>query len=108
MKQEDLKTREFEVRSQLRENSEGEEFLAYQVKTKFGWISLFFPKKELEKFTEEIKTILKCKNFKIVVADNDLAWNIKVRNGFDVMYVSEILSAEELNYPSKKEKYFGD
>lgn len=105
---EEIKTREFEVRSQKRKNSKDEEFLAYQVKTKLGWISLFFPKEKLEQFSDEIKTILQKKNFKIIVPDSDETWNIKNRNGFDVMYVSEILSAEELNYPSRKEKYFGD
>ena len=104
---EEIKTREFEVRSQLRKNSKDEEFLAYQVKTNTCWLTLIFPQEKAELFSEEVKTILKERNLKIVVPDNDLAWNIGKRNGFDVVYVNEIISAEKLEYTSRKEKYFG-
>ena len=102
-----METRKFEIRNQLRKNKDGEEFLAYQVKTRLGWISLLFPQEAFEKFSDEIKEMLKQKFVEIEVPDTDLAWNIKNRNGFDVMYISEIISATELNFLTKKEKYFG-
>lgn len=104
---EEIKTREFEIRSQLRKNSKDEEFLAYQVKTNTCWLTLIFPQEASEKFSENVKTILKERNFKIVVPDNDVSWNIGKRNGFDVVYVNEIISAEKLEYTSRKDKYFG-
>lgn len=104
---EEIKTREFEVRSQSRKNAEEEEFLAYQVKTNTCWLTLIFPQESAEKFSEDVKTILKERNFKIVVPDNDTSWNIGKKHGFDVVYVNEIISAEKLEYKSRKEKYFG-
>lgn len=104
---EEIITRDFEVRSQLRKNSKGEEFLAYQVKTNTCWLTLLFPQEKMEQFSEEIKLVLKERNFKITVPDTDLSWNIGKRNGFDVVYVNEIISAEKLEYTSRKDKYFG-
>ncbi len=104
---EEIIAREFEVRSQTRKNSKDEEFLAYQVKTNTCWLTLIFPQESAEKFSDEVKAILKERNFKIRVPDNDVSWNIGKRNGFDVVYVNEIISAEKLEYTSRKEKYFG-
>ena len=106
-----METRKFEIRSRLRqreENGKKVDFLAYQVKTRLGWISLIFPQEAFEKFSDEIKELLKQKFVEIEVPDTDSAWNIASRNGFDTMYISEIISAKELNYLTKKEKYFGN
>lgn len=96
---------EIEVSSKKIEKTEKhDEFYAYRGLTNNGWLDLRFTKACVEKLDEETKKVLKEKNFKVQVLDENL--NINSRGKFDIIYITEILSAEKISYTSKKEKYF--
>lgn len=96
---------EIEVSSKKIEKTENhDEFYSYRGYTKEGWLDLRFTKQCQEKLTEEQKTILQKRNFKIKLNYED--FNVNSKGKFDIIYITGIVSAEEIAYKSKKDKYF--
>ena len=97
---------EIEVSSKKIEKTENhDEFYSYRGYTKEGWLDLRFTKSCVENLTEEQKTILQKRNFKVYVNYED--FNVNTKGKFDIIYITGIVKLEEISYKSKKDKYFG-